>query len=341
MSDRIVKEKTGGEKKKRMDGKEAQELRRRINAHAKKVVTERFLEASIPDHSPRFPNFSTRDVVRGQYLGKGKFGMVYEVLSLDGGASRLTSSNPKWFQRPTKNFPTTTKAFGHGMESQDDDEIYDLDSSSDADKQDEDSSLDGTTYEPREREGLAMQARLRKKQEDARTFMRQHCRREENGKPRYAIKVLSPEVLDEPTTLYYQGIMDMASETRLLSTIRHPHVIKLRGVGNDPCTENFFLILDRLYQTLEQRWKHWQKLHRRHSCLWGLADRRGRLRAAQYQERMVCAHDLASGLAYLHSKKIIHRDIKSDNIGFDVRGDIKVSVCHEHIHVSMGIYPRF
>ena len=38
----------------------------------------------------------------------------------------------------------------------------------------------------------------------------------------------------------------------------------------------------------------------------------------------MAAHDLASALAFLHSRRIIHRDLKSDNIGFDIRGDIKI-----------------
>merc|ERR1712150_28619 len=41
-------------------------------------------------------------------------------------------------------------------------------------------------------------------------------------------------------------------------------------------------------------------------------------------ERVNFGFDLASALRYLHRKNIIHRDLKPDNIGFDVRGDLKL-----------------
>jgi len=44
-----------------------------------------------------------------------------------------------------------------------------------------------------------------------------------------------------------------------------------------------------------------------------------------YEERLLVAYDLSSALAYIHRCRIIHRDLKPDNMGFDVRGNIKVS----------------
>jgi serine/threonine protein kinase len=320
------------------DGMDAIQLRQRINVHAKDAVTEQFRDASLPDLSSRFPIFSTQDVVKGRYLGKGNFGTVFEVLALDGGNESSTSSsastkkmhqNRKWFQQRPKTIPTQLSTPSTHMDgySIDDDENYDFES------EDGDEILSLTmndTSEPQRTRHLTPEARLKKKQDDARVFMNEHCLRESNGKPRYAVKILRPEVLNDPTTLYYQGIMDMATETRLLSSLQHPHIIKLRGIGSESFSEHYFLILDRLYQTLEQRWKQWQKLQHRYTSAWGLLDRGGRKRAALWEERIICAHDLASGLAYLHSRSVIHRDIKSDNIGFDVRGDIKVSCNSGH-----------
>lgn len=41
-------------------------------------------------------------------------------------------------------------------------------------------------------------------------------------------------------------------------------------------------------------------------------------------ERLDVAQQLADAIAYLHSQNVLHRDLKPDNIGFDIYGDLKV-----------------
>lgn len=41
-------------------------------------------------------------------------------------------------------------------------------------------------------------------------------------------------------------------------------------------------------------------------------------------ERLLVAHDVGSAIGFLHSNRVIYRDIKPDNIGFDIRGDVKI-----------------
>lgn len=41
-------------------------------------------------------------------------------------------------------------------------------------------------------------------------------------------------------------------------------------------------------------------------------------------ERLDVAQQLADAIAYLHSQNVLHRDLKPDNIGFDIHGDLKV-----------------
>merc|ERR1712176_864085 len=41
-------------------------------------------------------------------------------------------------------------------------------------------------------------------------------------------------------------------------------------------------------------------------------------------ERLDVTQQLADAIAYLHSQNVLHRDLKPDNIGFDIHGDLKV-----------------
>ena len=41
-------------------------------------------------------------------------------------------------------------------------------------------------------------------------------------------------------------------------------------------------------------------------------------------------HQMLGGLAYLHHKGVIHRDIKSDNVLLSMNGDIKLSMLLPH-----------
>lgn len=164
---------------------------------------------------------------------------------------------------------------------------------------------------------------------ESRDFIASHCFRN-GGDARYAIKCLSKITKDDPERLQ-QGILDMAMEARILSNFtEHPNVIKMRAVSDaDPfeVTGGFFIVLDRLYDTLEQRLKKWKS---RRNKLTGIVarfsgrDPDGLERKQLHTDRLVAAYDLSSAVAYMHLNRIIHRDLKPANIGFDIRGDIKV-----------------
>lgn len=154
-----------------------------------------------------------------------------------------------------------------------------------------------------------------------RAFMAQHCVRQ--GKDcRYAIKQVQESSRKDPQ-VFINAVVDLAIESRFLAVIRHPNIIKMRAMEEtNPYHGGFFLVLDRLYDIMPQRLAKWKK--RQSGGLSKLFDRKGKKAMAFWVERLTVSYDIACALSYLHGMGIIYRDLKPDNIGFDVRGDVKI-----------------
>jgi hypothetical protein len=154
---------------------------------------------------------------------------------------------------------------------------------------------------------------------DSRVFIATHCLRD-TGDCRYAIKSLRWDVVNNPDRAL-MGVCDLVIETKFLSGLEHPHLIKIRGISDsDPFSENYFLVLDRLYDTLEKRILQWKARDHNLKSLVGrmmIRDRGGIERMELYLLRLERAYDLSAAVGYLHGKNILHRDLKPENIGFD------------------------
>lgn len=159
-------------------------------------------------------------------------------------------------------------------------------------------------------------------EKEERKLMSKLCIR--SGESRYAVKKLAVNGEEDPTR-YTKGHVDLAIEMKFLAVIDHPHIIKIRAVSRkESCTDNYFILLDRLYDTLETRVVQWKRQAHRARSLKRKLFGGIKLNDALTASRLVIAYDICSAICHMHENMIIYRDLKPENIGFDIRDDVKV-----------------
>jgi len=160
-----------------------------------------------------------------------------------------------------------------------------------------------------------------------RKFMKDRCIR--HGDARYAVKQLhvSPHDEGDGASRYCEGLVDLAMEVKFLAILQHSHIIKLRAISDkSSCSGGYFVLLDRLYDTLESRINKWKRQEARHTGALSKFRIKSKRRTPEdlICDRLVVAYDLATALLHMHSHRVTYRDLKPENIGFDVRNDVKI-----------------
>jgi serine/threonine protein kinase len=174
----------------------------------------------------------------------------------------------------------------------------------------------------------------------------------------YAMKHLKQKLMSQPEN-FRLAASELAVEAHMLASFDHPNIIKIHGwAANGVASftqgghDSFFLLLDCLEETLEDRVKRWDEqeqvrkvadeqssinivndLWRRFStqavCDPAAAERdhqrelRRQERQLLHLEKLGVCTEIAAALSYLHEHGVIFRDLKPNNIGF-LHGRVKL-----------------
>ena len=175
-------------------------------------------------------------------------------------------------------------------------------------------------FRPQQIQPLGMRRRPRRRATDARASICMGTQAHIISKKRerkvvLAMKCLRPQIRSDADQ-FIIGVEDLVHETAMLACLNHPHIVKLHGRAGGSLynsfrlSDGFFILIDRLKDTLDDRINRWRKTNDK--------------KAPPSMSQLKVAISIADAMSYLHSKKIIFRDLKPANVGFDPTGVLKL-----------------
>lgn len=145
-----------------------------------------------------------------------------------------------------------------------------------------------------------------------------------NGTSKYVVKQVNSELQHTDKVAYLKAIVDIELEAKYMFSLNHPNILRIRGLSNPTPNGETFLILDRLKETLAKRLGEWLRRDRQCKGITGAVAGSKAKKEELLVERLVAARDIADALDYLHSRRVIFRDCKPDNIGFCNHGSLRI-----------------
>jgi serine/threonine protein kinase len=147
------------------------------------------------------------------------------------------------------------------------------------------------------------------------------------AKPDVVVKFIRPEIAEKPQVLASTAA-DLVKEGLILASLSHENIISVKawtptGVSAffSGRVDSFFLVLERLQETLNGRLKHWVQVSKK---LKYTIQHRGKRKVAFLKQRLDVVLKLAEAVKYVHSQGVIHRDLKPENVGFNRHGTLKL-----------------
>jgi serine/threonine protein kinase len=154
-----------------------------------------------------------------------------------------------------------------------------------------------------------------------------------NSEGRFVVKHIRPEFMGSSHGAFEVAATNLANDAEMMTALHHRHIARLRGTSlhgtegyyNTSRHDSYFLVLERLQESLAQRLSRWRsrndRLRLRH--LGGLV-KGGRVENDFLAERLSVAYDIADGLEYMHEHGIVHKNIQERSIGFNSKNEVQI-----------------